>query len=140
MNTITRPIHAAILTNIGRAVLAAFADCHGSESSRNLGMSTRNLRFRAPGSTSVSDAMEIMSVACDGYNDFRPELLALLPADAQVTIAREGSVAIYVKGNPFNIPGHLINDYSANAAANPQFQASEISYDAEKDETRLWFD
>ncbi len=133
MNTITpSPIVAAILL--------AFADVHYPESRMHEAMQVRDLRFRAPGSMPVSEAMEIMAEACPSYNEFAPEVLALLPADAQVSIAREGSVAIYVKGNPFNIafPDEL--QYSKNAAANPQFQANEISYDADKDETRLWFD
>jgi hypothetical protein len=128
------------LESIRASVLLAFSDCHGSEADMRAGCETRNLSFRAPGSLPVSEAMPLMAEACPSYNNFAPELLALLPADAQVTIAREGSVAIYVAGNPFNIAEPNRYSYSTNADDNPKLCADEISYDAEADLTRLWWD
>jgi len=47
---------------------------------------------------SKTDAMNIMKQALpDGYNDFTPQLIDKLPADAKIQIAREGSVCLYVK-------------------------------------------
>ncbi len=128
------------LSGVTHAIMLAFADVHYPESRMREAMQARNLQFRAPGWMPVSEAMEIMAEACPSYNEFAPELLALLPADAQVSIAREYSVAIYVKGNPFAISAEDAYAYGKNAEANPQLKADEISYDAEKDETRLWFD
>lgn len=65
---------------------------------------TRNLNFRASAPVSVTDAVEIMRVALcvpsadtEAYNNFKPNHLALLPVGSKVTLAREGSVCIYVK-------------------------------------------
>ena len=47
---------------------------------------------------SKKEAMDIMKKALGGgYNEFRPELIDKLPADAKIQIAREGSVCLYVK-------------------------------------------
>lgn len=137
-----RTIHPAALTNAGHAVLAAYADCHGSEQQRNLGYDTRSLRFRSRDWLPVSEAMPIFDEALGraGYNDFCAELLALLPAGAQVQIAREDSPCIYVKGNPFAIAPEDAKAYGKNAKAHPQFEANEISYDPATDCTRLWWD
>jgi len=34
-----------------------------------------------------------------GYNNFSPSLLAKLPANSELNLAREGSVCVYVKGD-----------------------------------------
>ena len=127
---------------IRASVLLAYSDCHGPEADMRAGMATRNLNFRAPGPLPVSEAMPLMEEALGGrtYNEFAPELLALLPASAQVTIAREYGVAVYVKGNPFNIAEPNRNSYSKNAEDNPKLKTDEISYDAERDESRIWWD
>lgn len=64
---------------------------------------SRNLNFRAPASVSVFDAIEIMRIALcvpvstvDAYNNFRPGYLGMLPTGTKVTLAREGSVCVYV--------------------------------------------
>jgi len=47
---------------------------------------------------SKKEAMNIMKKALPGgYNEFTPELIDKLPADAKIQIAREGSVCLYVK-------------------------------------------
>ncbi len=77
--------------SIRQEVLDAYSDCN------SLSRSRRNLNFRSSKSVSVSDAVEIMSKAIEGgYNNFSPNLLDLLPSHANVWIAREGSVCIYV--------------------------------------------
>ncbi len=66
---------------------------------------TRQLDFRAVAPVSVSVAVAIMSEALGvsederGYNDFKPSILRKLPANAEIILAREGSVCVYVKGN-----------------------------------------
>lgn len=136
------PESSPMKNEIRASVLLAFSDCHGSEADMRAGYATRNLQFRAPGPLPVSEAMPLMDEALNGsaYNEFRAELLALLPASAQVTIAREGSVTIYVAGNPLNIAEANRYSYSTNAHSNPKLMADEISYDAEADLTRIWWD
>ena len=72
---------------------AAYSDCNKLD-----GKVTRNLNFRASEPVSVADAVKVMSSAIDGgYNEFEPRLLKRLPKDSQVTLAREGSVCVYVR-------------------------------------------
>jgi hypothetical protein len=68
---------------------------------------SRNLNFRAPESVNSREAAEIMKVALgckslseSGYNEFAPKFLLQLPKNARVTLAREGSVCVYVKLPP----------------------------------------
>lgn len=63
----------------------------------------RNLEFRASEKVSVDEAVNIMTKALrlkspniEGYNAFRPESLKKLPLGSEVTLAREGSVCVYV--------------------------------------------
>jgi hypothetical protein len=63
----------------------------------------RNLSFRASKPVEVMEAVKIMTSAlglkhCDenGYNEFSPSQLGLLPVGSMVTLAREGSVCVYV--------------------------------------------
>jgi hypothetical protein len=56
----------------------------------------RNLNFLASESVSVLDAVSIMRKAVPSYNEFEPDLLTRLPKGSKVSIAREGSVCIYV--------------------------------------------
>ena len=114
-----------IATAIARAVRKAYADCVG-EPNDPKAMSTRNLNFRASQDVSRDEAIAIMSEAVpDGYNEFHAQLLALLPEDARITIAREGSVCIYVKGDDL-VDENLLFD--------------EIHYDPQSNETRIWWD
>lgn len=64
----------------------------------------RNLSFRASQSTDAMTAQEIMKIVCPEYNEFDAELLGLFPDDCQITIAREGSVCIYVKKGEKDLP------------------------------------
>jgi len=71
------------------------------------GKGIRNLDFRASQSTSPSEACEILKEALGkdfGYNEFHPNLLLHFPEDCKVTLAREGSVCIYVKTGAKKLP------------------------------------
>lgn len=59
-------------------------------------MGRRNLNWRASAPVTRDEAIAIMQETCPSYNEFKPSLLRKLPADAMVTLAREGSVCIYV--------------------------------------------
>ena len=63
----------------------------------------RNLDFLASRWLSRDDAKWVLQQWVKGYNLFHPDLLDHLPASAEVRIAREGSVALYVKGK--RLPG-----------------------------------
>lgn len=93
---------------------------------------TRNLNFRCDAPLLPSEAVAIMTKALDvkkptdcGYNEFSPPLLAKLPANAELNIAREGSVCVYVKGD-IETPDGFKND--------------ERHFYADKNETRFWWD
>jgi hypothetical protein len=71
------------------------------ETCRAYNETTRNLNFRASVAVTPLEATQIMCAALEcepnvgGYNAFQPDALIHLPNDAQVTLAREGSVCIY---------------------------------------------
>jgi hypothetical protein len=104
--------------------MQAYADAHGDRPFSET-ESIRNLDFRAHAPVIRDDAVAIMREACPGYNEFKPDLLNLLPVKAQVLLAREGSVCIYVSGE---LP------------ANPLMLADEWNYYPESDQTRIWWD
>lgn len=57
----------------------------------------RNLNFKASAPVTRDEAVRIMAKAAPGgYNEFDVKLLKLLPKGSMVTIAREGSPAVYV--------------------------------------------
>ncbi len=57
----------------------------------------RQLMFKASAPVTKGRAMLIAAAAIpDGYNDFEAHLLAMLPPQSQVTLAREYSVCVYV--------------------------------------------
>ena len=126
---------------LAAAILLAYSDCHGTEAEMNAGYDTRNLNFRADGPLPRDEAAALMQRAVPhGYNAFKANVLRKLPDDAQVIIAREGSVCVYVKGNPLSIRAVDAKAYGVNSEAHPELRADEISYHAEKDETRIWWD
>lgn len=85
-------------TKVMKETVKAYADCNMEG---NTGYKLRNLNYRAKYPLGVTEAIQVMceALACksdaEAYNLFRPELLAELPLDAQVTLARESSVCIY---------------------------------------------
>ena len=106
-------------------IMTAYADAHG-DVDNELAMQRRKLDFLASGPVSRDDAVAIMAKAVDhSYNNFTAALLAKLPADAQITLAREGSVCVYVAGKVKPVKSML---------------ADEWDYDAAKNRTRLWWD
>lgn len=70
---------------------------------------SRNLNFKASEAVTIDDAIKIMCKALDcrqndeAYNDFRPAFLKKLPKNSLVTLAREGSVCVYVHSIAFDI-------------------------------------
>lgn len=80
---------------IENEVLTAYADCHkpGERAYK-----IRNLSFRASSSVTVKEAIRILTKAQVYYNDFEPKLLKAFPSGSKITIAREGSVCLYVTG------------------------------------------
>ena len=81
-------------TLVKSAVTRAYADCNLPWEK---GEPLCHLHFRASQSVSREDAIAILKVAIPhGYNHFDADLLAHLPADSKVIIARENSVCLYV--------------------------------------------
>jgi len=108
------------------ATSRAYADCDDSIPSGEA-MRLRNLSFRALFPVTRDEAVKIMGKCVPSYNEFAPRLLKKLPEDAQVTLAREGSVCIYVKGR---LPESL----------KEAMKEDEFDYDPTTNETRVWWD
>jgi hypothetical protein len=100
----------------------AYADCHMDWET---GSKLCNLSFRASHPVSRDEAIKIFGEFVTSYNEFGPELLKVLPEDAQVTIARQCSVCIYVKGK---------------IKKSAKLKCDEFDYYPESDETRIWWD
>ena len=88
-------------TKVLKETKLAYADCNTPDF--NKGMRLRNLSFRASAPVPVADAVKIMTESLglksptqEGYNNFAPALLRRLPEGSKVTLAREGSVCVYV--------------------------------------------
>jgi hypothetical protein len=81
-------------------VAEAYCDCWDNTQSFWEKIGRRNLGFRASQAVSPKIAAAIMEVCCKQYNRFAYDLLKLLPDDCEVTLAREGSVCIYVMPLP----------------------------------------
>jgi len=100
----------------------AYADCwlpwdEGSQ--------RRNLDFRATSAVSRDEARRILHAAIPGgYNEFEADLVLKLPSGAKITIAREGSVCLYIQNASFSQCSRL--------------EADEIHN--ENGEIRLWWD
>lgn len=90
--------------------------------------------YRAPFPVSPREAAEIMEAALayadGGYNAFEPKLLLKLPADAQVILAREYSVCVYVTVNPL---------FAGKDALQRKMEADECDFQ-EDGTLRLWWD
>lgn len=91
---------------VKKEVMEAYSDFHDSKNSKK-----RNLNFLASGDVSRDEAYKIMKSAVpEGYNGFSPELIKRFPADARFTIAREGSVCLYVRGEGLPIGDTVLAD------------------------------
>jgi hypothetical protein len=78
---------------VNAEVMDAYADAHMGYGK---GMDLRNLNFKASHPVTPLEAFFIFNKWCPNYNGFGCEVIKLLPEDSKVTIAREGSVCIYV--------------------------------------------
>lgn len=101
MTTIQKSIDMA---TVSLAVAEAYADCWDYKNGRIFDAQAwqdvcvrRNLYFRASEWLARDEAQWVMQQWVKGYNSFQPDLLSRLPAKARILIAREGSVAIYVR-------------------------------------------
>jgi hypothetical protein len=104
-------------------VCYAYADANSDHPNA---LELRRLQFCASEAVGRDEAVDIMKAAIpSSYNDFRADLLKLLPADALITIAREYSPCFYVKGEIARIA---------------EMRASEWHYNPLTDATRIWFD
>jgi hypothetical protein len=120
--------HTITETKVCKEVLQAYYDCWSDEP-WSLRESKRNLEFRASESVDRNSAKEILHLALGGgYNDFTPDLLDYLPEDCEITIAREGSVCLYVK----NLP--------PDAKPHKKLLCNEWNYIQHTGETRIWWD
>lgn len=108
-----------ILSEVSRA----YADCPCKPDVN--AMDIRNLEFRASARVTRDEAISIFNEAgVTSYNNFTPSLLKKLPEGAGVTIAREGSVCIYVD--------------KRIASGSAALKADEMTYCDR--ETRIWWD
>jgi hypothetical protein len=88
--------------------------------------------FRASQSVSRDAAIEILQDLNIRINDFNPKVLKFLPEDCRITIAREGSVCLYVTG--MELPRKRI----LRDKLQMKLKADEM--DRRGDEIRLWWD
>lgn len=73
----------------------------------------RNLDFRAHAAETRDNAITIMrEVLPHGYNAFHADLMFHLPESASITLAREGSVCIYVHAVLPDIPAMYADEHS----------------------------
>jgi len=129
-------------------VSKAYADCGKEIQNYHETLDIRNLRFRASQSVSPEIAVEIMKLACPGYNDFEAEDLAKFPDDCQITIAREGSVCVYVKPGEKKLPTRAklgADEYDIVTEDNYGIgyhaaTEDETAYGGFKGEIRVWWD
>jgi hypothetical protein len=129
---------------IYKEVAEAYYDCWNTESPWEECEKHRNLDFRASKAVDRDTAIAILEKVVSSYNDFTPDLLKCLPEDCQITIAREGSVCIYVTGlgedevaNRWAIPGLECDEWHYH----PEDYKSQITNAyAKAGETRIWWD
>lgn len=111
--------------NIEAEVMKAYADCNGNEPFE-VTQHIRNLSFKASAPVDRNEACRIMRKAVPGgYNEFSGAFLLLLPVGSMVTIAREGSPAVYV--TPL-VPNVI-----------PKMMSDEWYSDFETGTTRIWW-
>jgi hypothetical protein len=83
-----------IKQKVKKEVGRAYADCWMKDFEK--AEKIRNLNFIASQPLSKADAIKVMNDCVEGYNKFTPGLLDHLPDDSNITIAREGSVCMYI--------------------------------------------
>lgn len=80
---------------VRREVQKAYADCI---SDSEQAYEQRDLNFLSSLTVTVKDAIRILREVVPSYNEFEPANLRGLDENAQLYIAREGSVCVYVLG------------------------------------------
>jgi hypothetical protein len=96
----------------------------------------RSLGFRASEPVSKDETIRIFNKYVPrGYNEFCSELLENLPDDSKVTIAREGSVCIYVSSEELNNKSSKMQDLLYRV-----LQADEFHFNEDSGEYRIWWD
>jgi len=86
-------------------ICKAYADCNRIFKDR---MNLRNLDFRSSYSLTKEEAVIAMTraLSCSpserAYNAFKPELISRLPEASIISVAREGSVCLYVTCGPLS--------------------------------------
>ena len=114
-------------------------------------MEIRNLGFRASQAVDPATAQAIMEKIVPSYNEFKPNLLGLLPDDCKVVIAREGSVCIYVQRGDKKIPSRsklkaseydLLNEtvYNTREHYKGGTRHRPTPYGGFQGELRIWWD
>jgi hypothetical protein len=102
MATVTQSVYMSTVSN---EVAEAYADCWDYKPGdkafdpmewKNVA-DRRNLSYLATRWLPRDDAKWIMEQWVKGYNNFTPDLIDRFPEEAQIRIARESSVCLYVK-------------------------------------------
>jgi hypothetical protein len=134
-NGTAAPVRSPYFDAVKSEVETAYADCHGRKGDDwQHGMNRRNLNFRASHEVTRDEAREIMTAYVPGYNEFKPELIGKLPADSRVTIAREGSVCLYVRTLAREeISADELRADEVDAESSPHYDAPFI-------QIRIWWD
>ena len=84
---------------VEKQTLDAYSDCNSDEPFE-VTSKTRSLNFHASEFVPRTEAQRILALAIpQGYNAFKADLLNKFPKSAEIKIAREYSVALYVKPN-----------------------------------------
>ncbi len=105
---------------------------------------TRQLDFKADSAVTVDEAVSIMTEALGvsnetdlGYNDFSPVLLRQLPEGTMVTLAREGSVCVYIQ-----LPEgkRLTKPFAKRAMKVDEFFSHKENRRVDTGYIRLWWD
>jgi hypothetical protein len=102
MPTVEQSLHMATVSN---EVAEAYADCWDYHPPQGVMLGPdwdavskrRNLDFLASRWLPRDDAKWVMEQWVKDYNEFSPEVIDKFPAEAEIRIAREGSVCLYVK-------------------------------------------
>lgn len=113
-------------------------------------MVSRNLHWRASQSVSPQIAYEIMKIACPGYNSFEAEIIRRLDPCVRVTLAREGSVCMYVTGDELPAP-YALGEDECDTYDEDKYHTNLVPKDgghewvktnlsAKAGETRMWWD
>jgi hypothetical protein len=167
-HTVKKVTAGRLPSKILKEVAKAYADCgrlgkqversERSESDEcrfaqlyNEALAQRNLGFRASQAVTPKVAAAIMSRIVPAYNDFRADLLLLLPDDCEVVIARENSVCIYVKPGKTKLPSRKklkADEYGVlnkTEYDNDEFHSGgthykKTPYGGYKGEVRIWWD